>query len=118
VARESASGQAGWLLAALSPGTVVAGYRLEARIGAGGMAVVFRARDEGLGRTVALKVLAPALAGDGWIVNEASGVIGHGGTGPGASASLLIPIGSSEVRVALASRPAHIEPVNALGLRA
>jgi serine/threonine-protein kinase len=29
------------------------------------MAVVFRASDEGLGRTVALKVLAPALAGDG-----------------------------------------------------
>jgi serine/threonine protein kinase/chitodextrinase len=48
----------------LSPGAVVAGYRVEARIGAGGMAVVFRARDVGLGRTVALKVLAPALAGD------------------------------------------------------
>jgi serine/threonine protein kinase len=65
VAGESASGQAGWLLAGLAPGAVVAGYYLESRIGAGGMAVVFRARDQRLGRTVALKVLAPALAGDG-----------------------------------------------------
>ena len=48
----------------LAPGAVVAGYRVEARIGAGGMAVVFRAMDAGLGRTVALKVLAPALVGD------------------------------------------------------
>ena len=48
----------------LTPGALVAGYRVEARIGAGGMAVVFRARDVGLGRTVALKILAPALAGD------------------------------------------------------
>lgn len=48
----------------LTPGAVVAGYRVEARIGAGGMAVVFRAADVGLGRTVALKILAPALAGD------------------------------------------------------
>ena len=65
VAGESAAGQAGWLLAGLAPGAVVAGYRLETRIGAGGMAVVFRARDERLGRTVALKVLAPSLAGNG-----------------------------------------------------
>src|SRR5580693_2788581 len=45
-------------------GSVVAGYRLEQQIGAGGMAVVFRARDEGLRRLVALKVLAPQLAAD------------------------------------------------------
>ena len=42
----------------------IAGYRLEQRIGAGGMAVVFRARDERLGRLVALKILAPGLAAD------------------------------------------------------
>src|SRR6204780_5746781 len=64
MAEESLLGQPEWVMPGLAPGSLVAGYRLEARIGAGGMAVVFRARDEALGRTVALKVLAPALAGD------------------------------------------------------
>jgi serine/threonine-protein kinase len=58
------SGQGGWAVAGLGPGSLIAGYRVEARIGAGGMAMVLRARDEALGRTVALKILAPALADD------------------------------------------------------
>ena len=45
-------------------GSLLAGYRLEAQVGAGGFAVVFRARDQRLGRLVALKILAPALTAD------------------------------------------------------
>lgn len=48
----------------LGPGSRIADYVLEGRIGAGGMAVVFRARDEVLGRLVAVKVLVPPLADD------------------------------------------------------
>ncbi|MFJ8696292.1 serine/threonine-protein kinase [Streptomyces roseolilacinus] len=43
-------------------GRDVAHYRIDAEVGRGGMAVVYRATDLRLGRTVALKLLAPELA--------------------------------------------------------
>ena len=45
-------------------GDLLAGYRLDEVIGRGGMAIVYRAYDERLGRNVALKVLTPRLAPD------------------------------------------------------
>ncbi|MET9514457.1 serine/threonine-protein kinase [Streptomyces sp. NPDC002994] len=43
-------------------GSQIAGYLVESEIGRGGMAVVYRAKDLRLDRTVALKLLAPELA--------------------------------------------------------
>jgi serine/threonine protein kinase len=48
----------------LAVGSQLAGYQIEQQIGRGGMAVVYRAFDPRLGRSVALKILAPELAND------------------------------------------------------
>src|SRR5499426_4138757 len=58
-----------------SLGKVIAGrYRLEARIGEGGMAVVYRARHVLIDRVVALKLIRPDLRGDrtlnSWMLRE------------------------------------------------
>jgi serine/threonine protein kinase len=61
---EKPSEGAGSTLPDFSAGSRIAGYRLEQRVRQGGMAVVFRAVDDRLGRQVALKVMSAELAAD------------------------------------------------------
>jgi serine/threonine protein kinase/DNA-binding beta-propeller fold protein YncE len=64
VVREDFPAAGGGAPASYRPGSRIASYILEEQVGAGGMAVVFRARDERLDRRVALKILAPDFAAD------------------------------------------------------
>jgi serine/threonine protein kinase len=52
------------MTAELAVGTELGGYRIERVLGRGGMSVLYVAQDLTLGRKVALKVIAPELAGD------------------------------------------------------
>ena len=53
-----------WEEGHFGPGSRIGKYVLEQQIGHGGMAMVFTARDDQLGRLVALKIMAPSLASD------------------------------------------------------
>lgn len=50
----------------LTAGTCLGSFEIVEELGAGGMGRVYRVRDTRLDRTVALKVIAPALAGQPW----------------------------------------------------
>lgn len=52
----------------LKPGDILGQYRIEGKLGAGGMGLVFLAQNEKTGSDVALKLLHPRWSGDSWLV--------------------------------------------------
>src|ERR1019366_1140737 len=76
VARSAANNMASGKAVDPYIGRVVAGrYRLEARLGEGGMGVVYRSRHVLIDRVVALKLIRPDLRGEthlrAWMLREA-----------------------------------------------
>ncbi|RFU85701.1 hypothetical protein DY218_15910 [Streptomyces triticagri] len=83
----------------IETGVVLGGkYRLDARLGAGGMGTVWRARDEMLARDVAVKTLQPATE-----------------SGPGADYEAAVRRFRREARAAGVLDSAHVVPVHDLG---
>src|SRR6476469_5241932 len=78
-----------------APGVEIAGYRIEAFVGRGGMGLVYRAVEIALDRVVALKVIAPELVED-----------------DGVRARFL-----REARAAAAIEHPHVIPIHAAGER-
>jgi serine/threonine protein kinase len=69
----SSAGRAGAQVE-LAPSVLIDRYRIERRIGAGGMGVVYAARDAHLGRAVAIKLVGPRIdpgPGQGRLAREA-----------------------------------------------
>ncbi len=83
-------------------GSTLGPYRVDSKLGAGGMGVVYRARDTRLDRDVALKVLPAAVAGDGErrtrLLREAksAAAVNH------ANIAAVYDVGESDGRVYLA----------------
>jgi DNA-directed RNA polymerase subunit RPC12/RpoP len=57
-------------LGGLGPGSDIGGFVIERKLGAGGMGEVWLATQTAMGRKVALKILAPALARDAEFINR------------------------------------------------
>src|ERR1035438_1198605 len=63
--------------AELAPGDAVAQYRIEAKLGEGGMGVVYKAKDTRLGRSIALKFVKAQFSSRGQREARAVAALNH-----------------------------------------